>query len=207
MGMTRTVARLATAVAAGSLATALAVVAPAGAAVAPAGAVVGPAGAVAAPAGASRSSCATAWGSTPERVTTMSTAAVTGVRAGRHACFDRLVVDLRGTARGYSVSYLPEVRMDGSGAAVPVRGGARLAVVVTAPAYDQNGIATYQPANRRELVPVTGWQTFRQVAWAGSFEGYTTLALGVRARLPFRVFVLPGQGGTSRLVVDVAHRW
>jgi hypothetical protein len=29
----------------------------------------------------------------------------------------------------------------------------------------------------------------------------------VRARLPFRVFTLAGQGEGSRLVIDVAHQW
>ena len=42
------------------------------------------------------------------------------------------------------------------------------------------------------VVNVTGFRTFRQVAWGGSFEGSTTLGLGVRARLPFRVTVLDG---------------
>jgi hypothetical protein len=51
-------------------------------------------------------------------------------------------------------------------------------------------------------VNVSGYRTFRQVAWAGSFEGQTNIGLGVRARLPFRVFTMPG-----RLVVDVAHLW
>jgi hypothetical protein len=48
------------------------------------------------------------------------------------------------------------------------------------------------------------------VAYAGSFEGSTTLALGVRARLPFRVFTVagtPNSDDTPRLVIDVAHRW
>ena len=63
------------------------------------------------------------------------------------------------------------------------------------------------PANPCELANVAGYQTFRQVAYAGSFEGQTTLGLGVRARLPFRVFILAGPGDGSRLVVDVAHRW
>ena len=54
---------------------------------------------------------------------------------------------------------------------------------------------------------VSGFDTFRQVASGGSFEGYTTVGLGVRARLPFRTFVLPGPGAGSRLVIDVAHRW
>jgi hypothetical protein len=35
----------------------------------------------------------------------------------------------------------------------------------------------------------------------------TKIGLGVRARLPFRVFALAGPGGGSRLVIDVAHRW
>jgi len=44
-------------------------------------------------------------------------------------------------------------------------------------------------------------------AYAGSFEATTTVGLGVRARLPFRVFVLAGPATGSRLVIDVAHRW
>jgi len=57
------------------------------------------------------------------------------------------------------------------------------------------------------MVSVSGYSTFRQVASAGSFEGYTTIALGVRARLPFRVFTAPWADRGSRLVIDVAHRW
>jgi hypothetical protein len=45
------------------------------------------------------------------------------------------------------------------------------------------------------------------VAWGGSFEGYTTIGVGVRARRPFRVFGLPGPDTGSRLVIDIAHRW
>jgi hypothetical protein len=51
-------------------------------------------------------------------------------------------------------------------------------------------------------VNLAGYQTFREAKFAGSFEGQTSVGLGVRARLPFRVFTLD-----SRLVVDVAHRW
>ena len=58
-----------------------------------------------------------------------------------------------------------------------------------------------------ELIDTTHFRTFRHVAWAGSFEGMTTIGLGVTARLPFRAFVLPGPGDGSRLVIDVAHRW
>ena len=63
--------------------------------------------------------------------------------------------------------------------------------------YDTTtGAPTYVPADRNELVNVTGWRTFRQVAYGGSFEGYTTIGVGLRARLPFRVFTLSGPAPT-----------
>ncbi|MGY1805430.1 hypothetical protein ACI78T_19270 [Blastococcus sp. SYSU D00922] len=171
-------------------------------------AVVAPAPAQAAP------YCGITWGSLPKASTSASdTDVVNGVRAGRHACFDRLVVDLGGqdtTFGAYEVRYVPLVHEDGSGYPVPVRGAADLEIVLRAPAYDQYGEPTYEPANPREVVDVSGWTTFRQVAWAGSYEGSTTMALGIRARLPFRVFVLPGTAQSDdgpRLVVDVAHAW
>jgi hypothetical protein len=63
--------------------------------------------------------------------------------------------------------------------------GARLEIRLSAPAYD-DGRPTLRFSDRRELSRVRGYRTFRQVALAGSFEGQTTLGLGVRARLPFR---------------------
>jgi len=153
-------------------------------------------------------SCGIRWGSGAKSVPTMSMgASLTNVRTGRHACFDRMVLDVRGDIRGYDVRYTTQVRQEGSGSVVPLRGGAKLAVVARVPAYDENGHATYRPANPRELSNVTGYRTFRQLAWAGSFEGQTTIGLGVRTRLPFRVFIADGPGSGSRLIVDVAHRW
>lgn len=157
----------------------------------------------AAPAQAHRPYCGLRWGSLPESASVGSTGEVVGVRAGRHACFDRLVLDVEGGDVGYFVRYVDQVVMDGSGLPVPVRGGARLEVVATAPAAPTD--AWFLPSG--ELVDTTGYRTFRHVAWAGSFEGQTTVGLGVRARLPFRVFTLDGPGDGSRLVVDVAHRW
>ncbi len=103
---------------------------------------------------------------------------------------------------------MSQVVQDGSGLPIKLRGGAFLQVTAHSPAYDNaTGKATFIPANRSEVTKVSGYQTFRQVAWAGSFEGYTTLGLGVRARLPFKVFTLDGPGSGSRLVIDVAHHW
>ncbi len=165
---------------------------------------------LAGPASAATPFCGQVWGSTPEHSEQYDREALLDVRSGRHACFDRLVLDLGGqdaTFGSYDVRYVAGVTQDGSGFPVPVRGGAVLQVVVHAPAYDDQGRPTYRPRDPRELVAVGGYATLRQVAWAGSFEGRTTLAVGVRARLPFRVFTLAGPGGHSRIVIDVAHRW
>jgi len=158
--------------------------------------------------------CGITWGSLAKSGTQDAVAdTLRNVRAGEHACFDRLVIDLGGqdvSFDSYDVRYVSQVYSDGKGDPVPVRGAADLQVTVLAPAYDDGGHATFAPANKREVVDVTGYETFRQVAWAGSFEGRTTIALGVRARLPFRVFTLDGvanSGDTPRLVIDVAHRW
>ena len=147
--------------------------------------------------------CPTGWGSLPEQDLRGSTGVVTNVRAGRHACFDRLVLDVDGDLDGSSVRYVRQVRRDGSGQVVPLRGGARLEVVATAGVRPTD--AWFLPNG--ELLDPRGYRTFRHVAWAGSFEGQTTIGLGVRARLPFRSYVLDGPGARSRLVVDVAHRW
>lgn len=151
--------------------------------------------------------CGITWGSLDKSWQHYSSGTVTNVRSGRHACYDRLVVDVAGPVAGYNVRYVDVVRAQGSGIEVPLRGGARLQVIVHAPAYNEHGNPTYSPANRSELVNVRGYDTFRQVAFAGTFEGQTSLGLGVRARLPFRVFTLEGPGTSSRVVIDVAHYW
>ncbi|MET4135185.1 hypothetical protein [Pseudarthrobacter sp. PvP090] len=151
--------------------------------------------------------CGLVWGSLMKGAEGMSAANVTNVRTGQHYCFDRLVIDLNGPVSGYTVRYVPQVTQDGSGLPVPLRGQAFLQVTVNAPAYDGQGNATYKPADPKELSNVSGYQTFRQVAWANSFEGYSSLGLGVRARLPFRVFTLAGPDAGSRFVIDVAHFW
>ncbi len=167
-----------------------------------------PAAVAQAPTAAAAPSCSVAWGSADTASGDLSAAAsITNVRSGRHACYDRLVVNLSGRLTGYSVKYVDTVFADGSGLPVSLRGGARLQVVVMAPSYDPAGLATFKPANRSELTNVSGFSTFRQVADAASFEGLTTIGLGVRARLPYRAFILSGPGNASRLVIDVAHRW
>ncbi len=104
-----------------------------------------------------------------------------------------MVVDLPGAGRaglGYSVRYVAKLYQDGSGRPIPVAGGAVLEVRVAAPAYDhETGAPTYPGRVGRPLpgVDLTGYRTFRDTRFGGSFEGETLVGLGVRARLPFRV--------------------
>jgi hypothetical protein len=137
------------------------------------------------------------------------------MRAGQHPCFDRLVIDLGPqqpgipsvSQYGYQVSYGPGPRNEETGQPIPIEGGAYLGVTVNAPAHDEDYNPTYAPADRLHAVNVTGFQTFRQVAFFGTYEAQTDMTLGVRAQLPFRVFFLSGPDAGSRLVIDIAHRW
>ena len=150
--------------------------------------------------------CGIRWGSLPKTSSTLVAGPITNVRSGRHACYDRLVIDLKGKAPGYTVKYVNTFTGAASGLPIPLRGGAKLSVTVNAPAYTPQGKASFTPKSRANVVDVTGYRTFRQVRWDSSFEGYTQLGVGVRARLPFRVFTLQ-DATTSRLVIDVAHHW
>ncbi|MDX5569840.1 hypothetical protein PYK79_50130 [Streptomyces sp. ID05-04B] len=152
--------------------------------------------------------CPTGWGSLAETLATSTATPVTDVRTGRHDCYDRFVVDVPGASAselGFWVGYVDRFYQDGSGRPIPVGGGAILEVRVHAPAYNpQTGTPTYpgRPAQPLPGVNLTGYSTFRDTRYGGSFEGVTQFGLGVRARLPFRVLRL-----TDHLVVDVAHTW
>jgi hypothetical protein len=127
---------------------------------------------------------------------------ITNIQAGKHEGFDRLVVELNEPGAGYNVRYVDNVYTDGKGDLVPLKGGAKLSIVVRAPNYDSNYNSTYQakPGESLPNVDIAGFNTFQDVKWAGSFEGQSTIGLGVSARTPFNVFKLTNPG---RIVVDV----
>jgi hypothetical protein len=158
--------------------------------------------------------CATlAWGTgAKDGGPVLSAAPLYLVRVGQHPCYDRVVFDVNGPAvLGYMARYVPVVQADGSGKPVPVAGGAALEVVVRAPMLgtDSQGHQPGSPTRAvgEDLVApsrVAGWTSVRQVTYAGSFEGQTTTAIGVRTRLPFRVFLMVDRG-YRHIVVDIAH--
>ena len=165
------------------------------------------------PVAAADAACSSPWGSLPSEGTFMDSSGefrtrVTDVRSGTHECFDRLVIDLDEIPAGYDVQYVDESAALGMGLDQPLRGEAIIDITVTGMdgAADRGG-DSFEPANRSEAVDVRGYRSFRQVAYNGPFEDNDRVWLGLRARLPFRVFTLSGPGHGSRLVIDVAHRW
>jgi len=173
-------------------------------------ATVGGGVAAAGAASAAGPTCGITWGSLAKSAGEQSPGSLLTTRTGRHDCFDRLVFELAGKADGYRVAYAAEVATEGEGRPLSgdTAGGALMKVVLTEPAYDpQAGGVTYPFRVGDHVAGLAGYRTLRDLVYGGTFEGYTTFALGVRARLPFRVFTLLGPGSHSRIVVDVAHRW
>jgi hypothetical protein len=148
----------------------------------------------------------------------MSQAALYLTRVGQHACYDRVVFDINGPqhnygreAVGFVARYVPVVTADGSGEPVPVAGHAVLEVTIRAPidGTDNQGHQPWRQAPRvgQSLVAparIAGWSSLTAVTFAGSFEGQTTVAVGVRETRPFRVWVSSEQG-YQHMVLDIAH--
>lgn len=144
--------------------------------------------------------CPTGWGSLDRTAGAARTSVgpIVEVRAGTHPCFDRIVFDVdvaNGPAGAYRVWYVDQVTGIASGLPISTPGGARLQVTV------------FDPSDQPAMPSVAGYPTLRAVVNAGSFEGVSEFGVGVRARLPFRVFVVPGPDTRNRLVLDIAHHW
>ena len=162
-----------------------------------------------APVGAAAPYCGITWGSLAKLGgLDYTTGPITNLRAGRHPCFDRLVIDLATPlgppGRPWNIQYVSRVVQVPSARPVTISGGAFINVTILAP-DDPRYRPTYLA--RLHAVNVAGYSTFRQVALLGSHEAQSQIVIGVRARLPFRVFALSGPGSGSRIVIDVAHRW
>lgn len=150
--------------------------------------------------------CETGWGSQAksEPGSLEMAGALADVRTGRHACYDRMVFDIPGMTTAdpalYWVQYVPSFAHVPSQTGIPVEGGAVIEIEFTAPVnHSQYPVGLADPLPGLDF---SGYQTFRDAKFGGYYDSATHIGLGVRARLPFRVLVLP-----ERLVVDVAHRW
>jgi hypothetical protein len=171
--------------------------------------LAGVAGAVSPVSAAAAPYCGITWGSQPRSGGELSSAPLIEVRTGQHECYDRVVFEFDGPADGYSVEY-GEAYTEGEGLPMSpyAAGDAMLRVQLLAPSYDAVPMEPTVPYRVGDhAANVLRYRTLRDLMFGGSYEGYSTFAVGVRARLPFRVFVLEGPGSHSRIVIDVAHQW
>src|SRR5689334_16826011 len=124
-------------------------------------------------------------------------AEVFGLAAGCHATFDRVVLRTRLGTPGYAVRYVSRVVRDPSGLPLPLRGSARLLVVLRPARAHTAGGAALLPAAVSPSCP-----NLLQVKTAGDFEGVVSLGFGLQRKTGFRVFRL---ASPARIVIDVAH--
>lgn len=146
----------------------------------------------------------------------MTLSALYLTRVGRHSCYDRVVFDINSPRHaelpetvGFTARYVLVVTADPSGEPVPVAGHAVLEVTIKAPIYgtDDQGHQPWRTAPRvgQSLITpsrISDSGSLAAVAFAGSFEGQTTLAIGVRDRRPFRIWVSTDQG-YQHVILDI----
>jgi hypothetical protein len=126
---------------------------------------------------------------------------LTDIRVGRHATYDRVVLDFRGAAPGAAATrWVARLTADPSDRPIPLPGKRFLVVVEqNAAAHDAAGHGTYRG---RATFTTPQLRNVRAVALAGDFEGVLSVGLGVTHTAWVHTFTL---SNPSRLVVDVGR--
>ncbi|MFE2875349.1 hypothetical protein ACFXG6_12425 [Streptomyces roseus] len=136
----------------------------------------------------------------PASAAVRPTPLVVNARWGGHCTYDRIVIDLRGYVPRATVTRVPRLVHDGSGAPVPLAGKHFLQIRLhPAAAHDRTGAGTYRgPRLVRIRLP-----QLKGLALTGDFEGYVTFGAAFGAEPSVTSFPLHAP---ERLVLDVAHR-
>jgi len=126
------------------------------------------------------------------------------VAVGHHDGYDRVVFQFRGDGLpGYRVEYVaPPLAEDGSGDPVDVAGNAFVVVrMEPASGFDLNsgeGKLVYKGPKRIDAASA-GATAVRELVRTGDFEAVLSWAIGLEAKVPFRVTTA---ASPSRLIVD-----
>jgi hypothetical protein len=124
---------------------------------------------------------------------------IVDLRVSEHDGFDRVVIDVEGRRPSFRIRYKNRLTYDGSGEPVPLKGRAKLALVIEpARAHGKNGGNVYEgPRLRQYQLPM-----LRGVAFTGDFEGVVSFGLTARRKDGYRAFTLTNP---SRIVIDLKH--
>ncbi|WTW97870.1 hypothetical protein OG216_33060 [Streptomycetaceae bacterium NBC_01309] len=126
---------------------------------------------------------------------------LTNIRTGRHATFDRIVLDFSGRVPAYgSIGGPDKLEYCGSGQTVPLNGTEYTEITTNSAAHDENGNSTYPGARlvyTPHLTKVTGF------AVTCDFEGHLNVGFATKAGVTeIRTTTLTNP---SRIVIDVLH--
>lgn len=172
------------------------------------------------------------WNNGLKNATNPTEGFVGDIDAGRHRCYERIVVRRSGDSwPGYDIRYVPVASTDGEGCPAKLgRGNKVLRVMVDSPAYNHYGQPTtpnrfkkIKPGEPcyKKILPLrtwtnaahTSWQTIsfasyksiKTSAWLGSFEGQTSFALGIKPTPACGkpVFRVFTANGNRDVVIDV----
>ncbi|MFF4098387.1 hypothetical protein [Streptomyces sp. NPDC001903] len=136
----------------------------------------------------------------PASAAVRPTPLVVNARWGGHCTYDRIVIDLRGYVPQATVTRVPRLVHDGSGAPVPLAGKHFLQIRLhPAEAHDRAGDSTYRGP---KLVKIH-LPRLKGLALTGDFEGYVTFGAAFDGKPSYRSFTLHAP---ERFVLDVAHR-
>ncbi|HUC90272.1 MAG TPA: hypothetical protein VMR45_05715 [Patescibacteria group bacterium] len=157
---------------------------------------------------ARRSACPSlsGWGTGIKANNSHSGTQLTGVTAVSWNCYDRVVINLGETAVHYNVRYVNDVTTQGKGDSLSLSGGAKLAIDIDAASYSTDSVPwqTVYPATVGQTLPgvnLNGYASLKDAKWGGSFEGQSTIGLGIKSKLSFRV-VTDG----NQMYIDIAHK-
>jgi hypothetical protein len=128
------------------------------------------------------------------------------IRTGRHAGYDRLVLEFGGvTPPTATTGYVAVVRTDPADQPVPLRGTAFLRVALHDATLDTTPREPDPADARRYTGPhrvTPNLPVLRDVAVAGDFEGVLSFGVGLARRTPVRVFTLTAP---ARVVLDFQY--
>lgn len=122
--------------------------------------------------------------------------ALTNIRVGRHATYDRVVLDFSGPVpSSFRGNFTARLTADPSGMRVSLPGNTFVSVVT-------QGATAFGTYHGRKSFTTPELRNVRAVAITGDFEAVLSIGLGVRHRTWLHVFTLPNP---SRLVIDVGR--
>ncbi|MFF1559548.1 hypothetical protein [Streptomyces sp. NPDC058279] len=127
------------------------------------------------------------------------TTLVTNARWGGHCTYDRLVIDLQGTAPPVTVTPVSQLVYDGSGKPVPLPGKYFLEIRLhPAAAHDAAGQNVYVGPKLQQIA----LSKLKGIALTGDFEGYVTFGAAFDTPPTYNTSVLHAP---ERFVLDFPH--